>query len=321
MIIDTNPEFGLELTLVIPYAYWLHQRGELEKVITSKGMKPFYYFCDNVEEKYEHRTIDNKSAGLNTIPNNWIHHNAIGVLGKGYSELNDEDKTKINGVLDYRKWVPPLYKEVYNKNIDLGKPIILVSNRYNIEHGHPPIGFFDVECLYNIFNYLTKKGYLVVYKRPKNNEFPLDTNEMNSLNQGFHNIESQVEDQGLISDYDLVGYYDDVILMDDLIKDHYKNKIEVNDYNTFQLNLFSNVEGFITMGGGSSLLCSYFGKTNISYFTTNTECSRPGYFGEDNYYRKLSNHSFYPILDSEHDINKRGGRDYTELLKRIKKEF
>ena len=35
MIIDTNPEFGLELTLVIPYAYWLHQRGEFEKVIKS----------------------------------------------------------------------------------------------------------------------------------------------------------------------------------------------------------------------------------------------------------------------------------------------
>ena len=45
MIIDTIPEFGLELTLVIPYAYWLHQKGELEKVITTKGMKPFYYFC------------------------------------------------------------------------------------------------------------------------------------------------------------------------------------------------------------------------------------------------------------------------------------
>ena len=26
----------------------IHERGELEKVITSKGMKPFYYFCDNV---------------------------------------------------------------------------------------------------------------------------------------------------------------------------------------------------------------------------------------------------------------------------------
>lgn len=323
MIIDTNPEFGLELTLVIPYAYWLHQRGELEKVITSKGMKPFYYFCDNVEEKHEYRTIDNKAAGLNSIPNNWIHHNAIGVFGKDYSELNDKEKTNINGVLDYTKWVPPLYNKEFNENLNLKKRSILVSNRYNIEHGHPPIGFFDIECLYNIFNYLTEKGYLVIYKRPKNNEFPLDTNETNSVNMGFNNIESQVEGQGTISDYDLVDFYDDVVLMDDLIKDHYKdnNKIEVSDYNKFQLKLFTNVEGFITMGGGSSLLCSYFGKPNVSYFTTNVECTRPGYFSKDNYYRKLSDHSFYPILDAEKNINKRGGRDYTELLKTIKEVF
>ena len=41
MIIDTNPEFGIELTLVVPYAYWLHTQNKLEKVITSKGMRSF----------------------------------------------------------------------------------------------------------------------------------------------------------------------------------------------------------------------------------------------------------------------------------------
>ena len=45
-VIDLNPEFGYEIACGIPYAYWLHQRGELDKVVTSKGMKPFYYFCD-----------------------------------------------------------------------------------------------------------------------------------------------------------------------------------------------------------------------------------------------------------------------------------
>ncbi len=47
--IKVNSEFASELVCVIPYAYWLHKRGELEKVITSKGMKPFYYFCDDVK--------------------------------------------------------------------------------------------------------------------------------------------------------------------------------------------------------------------------------------------------------------------------------
>ena len=318
MIIDTNPEFGLELTLVIPYAYWLHQRGELEKVITTKGMKPFYYFCDNVEEKYEYRTVDNKAAGLNTIPNNWIHHNAISVLKKDYSELNDKGKEKINGVLDYRKWVPPPYKDHYKTNkFDKYKPYIFISNHYNIEHGHPPIGFFEIGVLYEMFNYLKEKEYTVIYKRPKNNEFPLDQNEHNSLSQGFFDITSNVEGIGQITDYQLTEYYENIILLDDLLD----KKTSTGNYNVTQMELFSNAEGFISISGGSALLTSYFGKPNISYFTTSVECSRPGYFGEDNYYRKLSNHPFHPILDSEHDINKRGGRDYTKLLDKIKETF
>ena len=62
MVIDLHPEFGLELTLGITYAYWLHERSELESVRTVKGMKPFYYFCDNVEEKFEFRNVDNAAA-------------------------------------------------------------------------------------------------------------------------------------------------------------------------------------------------------------------------------------------------------------------
>ena len=56
---------------------------------------------DDVEEKYNHRTIDNHAAGLNEkIPNNWIHHNAKSVFNKEYSDMNDEEKFKSNGVLD-----------------------------------------------------------------------------------------------------------------------------------------------------------------------------------------------------------------------------
>ena len=71
--IRTNCEFASELICVIPYAYWLHQNNKLEKVITSKGMKPFYYFCDDVEERYEYRTVDNKAANMDSLPNGWIY--------------------------------------------------------------------------------------------------------------------------------------------------------------------------------------------------------------------------------------------------------
>ena len=83
--ITLNPEFGCELVLGIPYAYWLHKNNQLDKVVTSKGMKPFYYFCDDVEEKFEFRNVDNATAGLNELPNKWIHHNS-GVLNKKSGE-------------------------------------------------------------------------------------------------------------------------------------------------------------------------------------------------------------------------------------------
>jgi len=101
MVIDLHPEFGLELVLGIPYAYWLHERGELEGIRTVKGMKPFYYFCDNVEEVYDYRTIDNGAAGLNSLPNNWIHHNAMNMFGKGWGELTEAQQHQSNGTLDY----------------------------------------------------------------------------------------------------------------------------------------------------------------------------------------------------------------------------
>ena len=59
MIIKNNAEFGVELALAVPYAYWLHKNNQLEYVVTSKGMKPFYYFCDDVREEFQQRTIDN----------------------------------------------------------------------------------------------------------------------------------------------------------------------------------------------------------------------------------------------------------------------
>ena len=34
-------------------------------------------------------------------------------FNKEYSDMDDDEKSKANGVLDYSKWTPPLYKEYY----------------------------------------------------------------------------------------------------------------------------------------------------------------------------------------------------------------
>ena len=310
MIIDVRPEFGYELVCAVPYAYWLHKNNKLEKVVTCKGMKPFYYFCNNVEERYDTRSVNNQVNGIQNLPNKWIHHNAEVVYGKKMSEMTEQEQYIANGVLDYSQWTPPPYSDIfYDKNISLPKKYIVISNRYNLEHGQAPIGYFNIESLYNMFDYFSSKGYNVIYKRPTNTEFATDDNEWLSKN-----ITAEVEGQGLITDFDLVSYFDNVYLIDDIIK-------QLNlDYNTAQLKIFSRSEGFIAMGGGSSSFSSYFKKPVIIYVNVSGDC-RPGYFEGDSYFRKLSGASIYPIVDKKEDILKRGYRDYDRVYKTIKKVF
>ena len=310
MVVDVRPEFGYDLVCAAPYAYWLHKQGELEKVVTCKGMTPFYYFCDNVEERYTKRSVNNQINGVQNLPNKWIHHNAMALYKKDYSELSFSQQVKVNGVLDYSQWIAPPYKNIYyDESVDLPKKYIIISNRYNMEHGESPVGYFDIECLYNMFNYLTSRGYDVIYKRPKNTEFITDENEWLSKN-----IIANVEDHGIITDFDITNYFKKVYNLDSII-----SKLNL-DYNTAQLKIFSRASGFISMGGGSSIFCSYFKVPVIIYVNTSKDI-RPGYFEGDSYFKKLSGAPIYPIIDKKEDILSRGHRDYSLVYKKIKEIF
>jgi hypothetical protein len=310
--IKVNSEFASELVCVIPYTYWLHERGELEKVITSKGMKPFYYFCDDVEERFEIRTFDINTNGLKDVPNVWIHHNSYAVAGKDHSELSIEEQSEVNGVLDYSQWTPPPYVDYYQTDeFNHLKPYIVVNSNYNVEYGNDitkSMRYIDIKTLHEIFNYLTDKGYNVIYKRPNNTEFTLDQNEMITLS-GRYMLTANVQGTGVISDYDLCNYYDKVINLN-LLKEDY-----TYSYNELQMKLFSGADGFISTNGGGGFLCSYFRKPIIFYVPHGKEL-RPGYLTKSNsYVKKLSNADIHVVLD-EGEVN-----DYSKLTKRIKEVF
>ena len=319
MIIKNNAEFGVELALSVPYAYWLHKNDQLDGVITSVGMKPFYYFCDNVEDSFRYRTIDNEAAGLNNLPNNWIHGDT-----KAGTVLTRP------AVLDYTQWTCPPFKEHYkNTEFDFGKPIVFISNIYNFEHGKPPkYHFFDIPTLYEIFTYLTERGYVVIYKRPTNREgFTIDQNELNSVNSNL-NILADVDGIGVISDRDLPNYVEDVWLFDDIVK-----KYPQYTYNEIQLKVMANTGKFISVCGGNGILSSMFGGTSIIYVTQGREL-RPNYFSDESYWRKLSDADVIPVFDVieevnnvesaeeyGHTINRSGHHDHNELIKTIKEQF
>lgn len=304
MIVKTNPEFGIELALTVPYAYWLHKNNQLEQVVTSKGMTPYYFFADKVTEEFKYRTIDNAAAGLGSLPNDWIH---------GINSLEHP------GVLDYSKWEVPPYADFYkNEYYNFKRPTIFINNKYNLEHGETPYGFFDIKCLSDLFTTLGEKGYDIIYKRATNREkdFTIDQNEMNSLNAGYHDIEANVEGVGVINDFQLTEYFDHVTLIDKLVDE------SQYDYNFTQLRIMANCSGFITVCGGNSILCSMFGKPVISYVHKGKEL-RPNYFGPDTYFQKLSNNNVHPAIDVigaindntyNHPVNGTGKNDYSKVF-------
>ena len=308
--IKVNCEFASELVCVIPYVYWLHQNNQLKKVITSKGMKPFYYFCDDIEERYEYRTFDLNTNGLKDVPNNWVHHNSEVLFNKDYSELSDSEKAEANGVLDYSKWTPPPYKKQYEtKHFDNLKPYIIVNNNFNIESANDITEsrrYFNLNTLSNIFYYLQEVGYNVIYKRPDNTEFAPDQNEMATL-QGGHRF-SEMTDQGTMSDYGLCDYYDNVYNLNQMDRGNY-------GYNEFQMKCFTSAEGFITSNGGGGVLCSYFEKPVLFYVPSGKEL-RPGYLTKQNsYIKKLSNSDINVVID------KGQTNDYSKLLNEMRKVF
>ena len=106
----------------------------------------------------------------------------------------------------------------------------------------------------------------VIYKRPRNTEFTRDPNELLNLD---------IEQNGL-TDYDLVKKHPNVFLMDEVI---HNNNLS---YNVGQLKIFSKSRGFISMGGGSSILCSCFGVPVVIY--VNTSCDVRPYFDNNSYF-------------------------------------
>ena len=306
--IKTNCEFASELVCIIPYAYWLHKQGELKKVITSKGMKSFYYFCNDVEERFEYRTFDINTNGLNDVPNNWIHHNAEAVFNLVYSDLTEKQQFMVNGVLDYTQWTPPPYKKHYDsKQFDDLKPYVVINNNYNIEFGNDITEsrrYFDLQTLSAMFYYFHENNYNVIYKRPDNTEFTPDQNEIATL-QGGHRF-SELTDQGTMSDYGLCDYYDNVFNL---------NQMGYDNYNKFQMQCFANAEGFITTNGGGGILTCYFDKKVLFYVPHGKEL-RDGYLTKENsYVNKLSDSKVHVVLD-DGDTN-----DYTKILNKMKDIF
>lgn len=173
VITDFDGEFGYELISVLPFTYWLHTQGKLQKSISCKDTKSLYYFSDNHTEKYDCRDYRIPSK----FPVNNIHRR----------------------FLNTTMWSPPPLKKHYkNDEFIYDKKLLIICNKYNSEWGNPPITYLSVDCLRDLLTLLTPE-YKVVYCRPFNTEIIDDNSEIYSLND-HEMIEKEFPDVMFIQD-------------------------------------------------------------------------------------------------------------------------
>lgn len=137
-----NSEFGYELIVAVPYAYYLHENGLLNKTISGKLSEPLYYFSPNHEINSEKRSWNNTKKLIGSgMPNSRVH------IPK----------------LDMSQFSPPPYKEHFtNDKYKWDKPTICICNKHAIEWGKSPINYFSLEVLKEMFNTL-KDDYQIIY--------------------------------------------------------------------------------------------------------------------------------------------------------------
>jgi len=212
-------EFGYELLTVIPYAYYLHTSNQLTQTISGKHTKDWYFFSKN------HVELD--------IPRHGLNNGKLKVPNKAVHKPFNLSQWKFP---NYQKNFFPIGKKLFNF-----QNLVIISNKYNIEWGQPPVNYIHSNTLDVIFDYLTKQNYTIIYNR-------------------------------LTSDLDYDDGVEQMPLGDfNLIKNKYPNVYTIqnlmNEYNLnlneLTLRLYPLCKKFISVQGGTSIISSMFGGENI----------------------------------------------------------
>lgn len=249
MDIDFDGEFGNELLLVIPYAYFLHVKGDLKSTVSSKFTKELYFFSEKHEEKYTKR----RYKILTSFPNNTLDCKNF----------------------DYRYLHFPDFKKQFANELCFGmKPLLIVHNKYTMEWNGPPINFISIDTLRYIFeNY--RQRYHIIYSRlgsKSNDKHIVEDHQGDFVKGGFAQDEEELLKQHSITK------------VQDLYMTH---KGSSNNFNHFQLLLHAKCDNYVSVQGGTSALASYFGGKNLIYAVRGSEV-RNRLYEKDNLFEKVS---------------------------------
>jgi hypothetical protein len=144
--IEYTGEFGAEIATFVPFALWLKREGRLagRRVITYRGMRPYYYFLgdDEFEEK----------AG----PRAWLP-----VEDRGWPSRSTYSATR-------QAWhAMPDYRSRYaGQGMEFDRSVLFIQNKFTVEWGRGPINYLPLDPLARLFE-LTAERFDIVYSRPR----------------------------------------------------------------------------------------------------------------------------------------------------------
>eukprot|EP01062_Namystynia_karyoxenos_P038706 TRINITY_DN28127_c0_g1_i1.p1 TRINITY_DN28127_c0_g1~~TRINITY_DN28127_c0_g1_i1.p1 ORF type:complete len:411 (+),score=135.29 TRINITY_DN28127_c0_g1_i1:63-1295(+) len=215
-------EFGLELQIVLPYAWHLHQSCFALRSTGVRDTLPFYFFM--------HRHTENLTVlrqmlreDYSCCPIKKIHH-----------------PRSPGGVRS--EWVPPPLKQLYaNTFYRFSKPLLVILNKYQSEWGRHPLNYLSIEALGDLVDKLSPH-YHIVYARPDESVMMRDGSRLYDLK----------EKEGLRRR--------GVTLIEDLWEQAqraWRERMGYLSFNLLQLWVLANADRFIAVQGGNAVLAAY----------------------------------------------------------------
>jgi len=172
------------------------------------------------------------------------------------------------------RWRAPPYAEFFRSSemesiLQPNKPLVVILNKYSMEWNGKPVNFMSVNTVRQVLEYLTPK-YTVLYKR--------------------HTSPALMDHQGLdgdLRDKDMIREeFPDVLLFEDFAE----ALDDVEDSNLLLFGFMSMSRRFLTTQGGTAVVGSYFGGTNIILAKKGRELK----YGDYNYFHKFSDAKIIP---------------------------
>lgn len=243
--VDISVEFGYEICVVIPFAYWHFLNGTLGSTASCLDTKCLWPFSINHKEMYPLR--------VGSLCMNGYNENSYNVYPNSDVEVKN---------FDYSRWVVPDYKSIYqNKLFVFDKPIMLIMNKYVNEGGVGPKNYITVDALRTLI-YLFKDKYQIIYHRyrgegARDMNWLADTDYTGQYPFSFisHNYKP-------LQDYEMIKeeFATDVITIEDLL-----SKYKYLSHNLIQMMIMANAEKFITVSGGTTIFACLFADKTIMF--------------------------------------------------------